>query len=147
MAFVQLGLTRYQENSVKGLELSMPVGHMVQLIPRRSGEVKFNKGNSKICSIKLEGPMASSSTLEITGLLFVSGHWIPLRKDLDGPLVFKKFDTPAEGGWNIDKFDLHFSRRVKKLGLLIEEYENFPTVDGPQRRLIFGTIVDLEYAN
>ena len=47
MPFVQLGLARYQEHAVAGLQLSRPIEYTAQLLPYRFGEVRV-VGSSRV---------------------------------------------------------------------------------------------------
>ena len=156
MPFIQLGLARYQEHAVRGLELSAPVGQMVQVLPRRKGNVRFvsrNEGYSFHLSI--EAPIAKSVDPKQTYLLQVTalrmddgGRWVPQIKAEDGSILRMEKTRPYEKdvwgeNWSIDGFKMRYSRFQEHLGVLIEEFEVVPLPDGTvAHRLIFGQTVD-----
>lgn len=85
LPFVHLGLARYQEHAIDGLQLSHAVGRDVQLLPWRHGSVAFN--GSRTFTVRIEGPMLDEDSrtapwLEITLVRTYSlGHdklWIPV---------------------------------------------------------------------
>jgi hypothetical protein len=54
--FVSLSLVRYQEHSIKGLEVSEPTRVMLQVLPRRTATVKTRRKDKQyIVSIEMEG--------------------------------------------------------------------------------------------
>lgn len=142
MPFVQLGLARYQEHAVDGLQLSRPIEHTVQLLPYRFGEVRV-VGSSRIrVTVKgqsysyAEGEKKFGPRLDVRILvreeLAVLGPapsndfaWFPAERD--GKEVVEKDIAPNEEladavVWDLE-IELPTRRNEAHYGVLIEEYE------------------------
>ncbi len=159
MPFVQLGLCRLQVNAVDGLQLSVPVGEMVQVLPRRSGWIRFRKPRDGFSfDFWMEAPRSvgvdanQQWVLEVTALQKDPAQpdgWRPqmARRGAKNPvqLIKKRQDANGRdfGVWHIDAFRMEKSRFNGQLGVQIEEFEESTLDDGTVlRRLIFGHIVD-----
>lgn len=158
MPFVQLGLARLQVKAVQGLELSVPVGQMVQVLPRRSGSVTFQKkGDGLKLDFDLHAPKGKNADpaqqwiLEVTALEWDprnGGRWIPQNDSVSHTVIQNRQVMPNENGdvfpnWHVDGFKMEKSRLKHRVGLLIEEFESVPLPDGTTfKRLIFGHTID-----
>jgi hypothetical protein len=148
MPFVQLGLATYQPHGLPGLELSIPVGQTIQLLPRRFGHARFRtRGDAYQLELKLNGPSRGGTLLDVTAIQRleadrVVARWIPQKRS--GAIVREVGLAPdASGGWHLQNFRMGYSRRRYHLGLLIEEYEPLVGNDGKaERRVVFGHIID-----
>ena len=152
MPFVQLGLVRYQPHAVEGLELSLPSGHMVQILPRRAGAVQF-VGRRKI-EVELIGPVASGGLPSLVDFRVMidrsnSGEkvrWRPATRN-GKPLEALGVEATTHGGvkgwrWAVE---LPRKRSEAHLGILIEEYEQLrdeQTGAIIRRGPIFGQLID-----
>jgi hypothetical protein len=152
MPFVQLGLVRFQPNCVAGLELSLPVGETIQLLPVRRGTVRFRKkGDGHRFSFKLKGPRDRRATtrLDLTALEFRldgpdAARWMP-QTDFDTGKVAQWLDIEANkpDGWATAELRMPRNRLTLHTGLLVEEYEVLQDVSGKaKRRIVSGHIID-----
>ena len=140
MPFVQLGLARYQEHAVDGLQLSRPIEHTGQLLPYRFGEVRvigpstvrvMLKGQNYRYAESDLGPRLDVRVL-VRERLDIGGPstpgeyaWFPAV--LNGKEVAKKDKEPNKvlGDtifWDLD-IDLPTRRSEAQYAILIEEYE------------------------
>lgn len=152
MPFVQLGLTRFQHHSVPGLELSTATGHQVQLLPRRSGEVRFkSKSEANSFTVTLSGPVDPNHKvyLDMIAIRLLDDErdgprWVQQSHQPSGKLSQTLAVEPASAnGWVIKDFKMARSRRVEHTGILLEEYELITDDDGRQhRRIISSFLID-----
>jgi hypothetical protein len=151
MSFVQLGLARYQSHSVKGLELSVAVGEMIQLLPlRRATAIFRTKNDPSRFRFELRGPSDGRATtrLDVTALVRRDDppggpRWVPQTKR-DGSIA-EELNLPraGNGGWTIEEFRMPRNRFRDHLGLLIEEHELMRDAQGgTKRKVLFGYIMD-----
>lgn len=157
MPFVQLGLARYQEHSVKGLELSLPVGTTIQLFPRRVGKIKFRRrSEGQRFSLQLSGQVDPRSkyhsVLDVTALVRVdNGHERPrwIAQVSGGKIAKLEGLKPNADGWTVAEFKMPKDRYFSDnwLGVLIEEYEVYRDEQGNEhKRIVYGQIVDFQQA-
>jgi hypothetical protein len=155
MPFVQLGLARFQPHAVEGQQLSHARGHVVQLLPDRTGSVLLNRNASR-WRVQMDGPVAAHRRHELDVSVFRRAdgsngkdayHWLPAGFDgqLEQVHTFKMTETLR---WDTGDKKIKFNE-AKRLGLLIEEYEVIPQKEAgsespkESRRLIFGHMVDI----
>jgi hypothetical protein len=91
MSFVHLGLARYQQHAVDGLQLSHAIGRDLWLLPWRHGSIEFT--GKQNFTVRIEGPMVDENaetapTLEITVMHNEARgrgaqYWMPASGDLD----------------------------------------------------------------
>lgn len=150
MPFVQLGLARYQEHSVKGLELSRPVEYTVQLIPDRRAVVTVT--GSRRLQIDLHGqvfapPPQAETYLHIRMMerrqeVLAGGvpgerYWLPVLDERDRVVEAR---TPLSRSNEAGQTDLIATSSLTvphdfesaAYGILVEEYEVMPG-DPPDR--------------
>ncbi len=161
MPFVQLGLALYQPHCIAGLELSPPIGKLVQPLPHRKGKLEFKRGSYRLFRLTLDGPLpdvgkdSPQHWLELT-LMHRPGinddpSFIPASRDhLSGFISWKLAPEVVNGvrRWDTGWLDCELNTRTRHLGLLIEEYEEISMTDSStsvksvSRRLLFGHTID-----
>lgn len=154
MPFIQLGLTRFQPHSVIGLELSTATGHQVQLLPRRSGEVRFkSKSEANTFTLTLRGPIDPDPNkkilLDLIALRLLDDErdgprWVQQSHQPEGKLSQRLgVERTSADGWVIKDFSMARGRRFEHTGILIEEYELITdTMGGVHRRILSSFLID-----
>jgi hypothetical protein len=139
MPFVQLGLARYQEHAVNGLQLSRPIEHTGQLLPYRFGEVRVVGPSTVRVTLKGQNYRYAESDLGprldvrvlVREKLDINGPstpgeygWFPAV--LNGKEVVERDKAPDVEGdaifWDLE-IDLPTRRSEAQYAILIEEYE------------------------
>lgn len=131
MRFVHLGLARYQEHAVHGLELSHAIGRDIQLLPWRHGSVAFD-GPRKF-TVRIEGPMRDEDprtapwleiTLMRTHSLGDDKLWVPVAGPAEQVHCRHLAPTTANGRtiWEWTGYLPH-NRTARHYGLQIDERE------------------------
>jgi hypothetical protein len=147
--FVQLGLARYQQHAVAGLELSTPVAAWCQVPPVRKGTISYEKDRWIVLTVHGVGfhnPSGDADTvrplLNVQMLIATRPNRLP--RDSDGTRAWRRavergalierlelppdVVKPAKSGepdecWWIVRMQMPRSRPGVRYGLLIEEIE------------------------